>query len=118
MTTEKTHFAIIENTNQVYQVFYKNELLLESDKALALTEHYNGQAMRPVIYFNPTVVANLELIKQDLSTTCPIKGDASYWNYNEAENGIWSYEKPNEEMIQIKDHVAFDVTKKFRVKIK
>lgn len=118
MKNKKNHFAVIENTNLVYQVFYKNELVLESDKALELTEHYNGQAMRPVIYFEPSVVDNLLLTKNDLSTTCPIKGDASYWSYSEADNGIWSYENPNDDMIQIKDHVAFDQTKKFRVKVK
>ena len=45
------------------------------------------------------------------STHCPYKGDASYYSINAdgttAENAIWSYETPFDDMSDIKGYVAF-----------
>jgi uncharacterized protein (DUF427 family) len=39
---------------------------------------------------------------------CPFKGDAAYFSLKDGpENAVWSYEHPFDEMLAIKDLVAF-----------
>lgn len=42
---------------------------------------------------------------------CPFKGNASYWNASAvgeaADDVMWAYESPFDEMLDIKDHGAF-----------
>ena len=116
MSNDKVHYAKTEESNQTYQVFYKNELVLESNEVIKLKEHYDGKDFPVVIYF--PALSGLETSKTALSTNCPIKGDASYWRYQEADNGIWSYENPKQEVIQIKGYFGFDQKKGFQVKPK
>ena len=118
MSADKVHFAKTEESDRTYQVFYKNDLILESNQVVKLSEHYDGKDFPPVIYFPQSALSALETSKTDLSTSCPIKGDASYWSYQEAENGIWSYENPNQNMNQIKGYFGFDQKKGFQVKLK
>ncbi|MFQ5693930.1 MAG: DUF427 domain-containing protein, partial [Nitrospinota bacterium] len=44
-------------------------------------------------------------------TRCPYKGDASYWTVTAggrtAENAVWSYEDPIDEVAGIEGHMAF-----------
>jgi uncharacterized protein (DUF427 family) len=41
-------------------------------------------------------------------THCPFKGDASYFSLKGgAENAVWTYETPFDEMLAIKDLLAF-----------
>jgi len=118
MKTVKEHYATTEASINTYQVFYKNELILESNEVVELKEHYDGKEFPTVIYFPPSDISKLEISKTDLSTTCPIKGSASYWSYKEADNGIWAYENPFEKMSQMKGYYGFDKRKGFRVKRK
>ena len=74
--------------------FYREELILESDQAVRLVEHYDGRDFEPVIYFPQSAIAALETSESDLSTHCPIKGDASYRNYGAVENALWFYRTP------------------------
>lgn len=45
------------------------------------------------------------------ATHCPYKGDASYWSVRPAGekgvNAMWAYERPFDEMEDIRDHGAF-----------
>lgn len=118
MSDKKVHFAKTESSNKTYQVFYNNELILESDKIVKLNEHYDGKDAPPVIYFPDSAISTLETSKTEHSTHCPIKGDASYWSYKDAADGIWSYENPNQNVNQIKQHFGFDQKKGFRVTLK
>ncbi|KAI9709483.1 MAG: hypothetical protein M1820_003243 [Bogoriella megaspora] len=65
------------------------------------------------IYFPPSSIAK-EYIggDSDLSTRCPWKGNASYYNLTidgkEYTNAAWYYPTPLEKATHIKDHVAFD----------
>ena len=113
MSTEKVHYSKTEKSSKTYQVFYQDELILESNEVVKLKEHYDGKDFPAVIYF-PNL-SGLETSKTELSTKCKIKGDASYWTYREAEDGIWSYEDPTEEAIEIKGHYTFNQKKGFRV---
>jgi len=51
------------------------------------------------------------LVRTDLVTHCPYKGDASYWSIRSGprtvENAVWSYETPYDEMGVIKELLAF-----------
>ena len=118
MDQAQEHYASLECTSQTFQVFYKGEWILQSNQVVQLTEHYKGKTFDPICYFPPMALANITTIKTDLSTSCPIKGKASYWSYQESENGIWSYETPKENIIKIKSHYGFDQNKGFKVVLK
>jgi len=118
MSPDKAHYAKTEPSDQTYQVLYQNDPILESNQVLKLNEHYDGNDFPPVIYFPESALSKLTLSKTDFSTQCPIKGTASYWNYKDAENGIWSYETPSPEVSVIKGYFGFDQKKGFRVQLK
>jgi uncharacterized protein (DUF427 family) len=65
----------------------------------------------PVYYFPRADVDMALLTASDHKTTCPFKGEASYWTIEAGdsaeENAAWSYETPYDEMARIKDYVAF-----------
>ena len=51
------------------------------------------------------------LTRTSHSTHCPFKGDASYFTLESrgrtAENSVWSYETPYDEVAVIKEYLAF-----------
>ena len=51
------------------------------------------------------------LVRTDLTTHCPYKGDASYWSIQSGprtvENAVWSYETPYDDMAPIAGYLAF-----------
>ena len=48
------------------------------------------------------------LARSDHRTHCPFKGDASYFSLKDGpENAVWSYEQPYDEMMAIKERLAF-----------
>ncbi len=81
----------------------------ESSRALELSE---GE-MPFVIYFPREDIAMAFLDATDHKTSCPHKGQASYFSIMSKsktyENAVWSYESPKEEVAAIKDHLAFYV---------
>lgn len=82
-------------------------VLGESKNALELTE---GD-YPPVIYFPRSDLAMAFFEPTDTTSTCPYKGDASYFTI-EAKSGpvpnaAWSYENPKDGVTEIKDHIAF-----------
>ncbi len=84
-------------------------VLGESSGALELTE-----GDRPfVIYFPRGDIAMALLDASDHRTTCPHKGEASYFSIMSKSrsytNAAWSYEDPKPEAAAIKGHLAFYV---------
>jgi uncharacterized protein (DUF427 family) len=82
-------------------------VLGESRDALELTE-----GSRPfVIYFPRGDIAMAFLDRTETSSTCPWKGQASYYSIvtksTTLKDAAWSYESPIEGMEAIKDHLAF-----------
>lgn len=116
MNQENTHYAKIEPAAATCQVFYRGNLILQSDEAVRLEEHYGDRTFAPVIYFPPATLDELETRSSDKSTHCPIKGDASYWHYADAENAIWSYLEPLDGVAPVRAHIAFDQSQGFEVK--
>ncbi len=65
----------------------------------------------PVYYF-PMADVRMDLMtRTEHGTHCPFKGDASYWTLavgrRSAENAVWSYEDPIDDVAGIKAYVAF-----------
>ena len=40
-------------------------------------------------------------------TTCPYKGEATYWDVGDVAEGAWSYESPLPESLAIRGHLSF-----------
>ena len=66
---------------------------------------------RPVYYIPKADLAMEYLEPTDQESYCPFKGHARYWTIvvgdERAENAVWAYDDPYDELPQIKDHVAF-----------
>jgi len=64
----------------------------------------------PVYYFPREDVRIDLLTRTDHGTYCPFKGDASYWTLavggRTAENAVWSYEDPFDEVAEIEGYLA------------
>ncbi|ETA49781.2 DUF427 domain-containing protein [Ponticoccus alexandrii] len=84
-------------------------VLGESSRALELVE---GD-LPPVIYFPREDIGMAFLDATDHRTTCPLKGEASYFSIMSKsrtyENAAWSYEAPKDAVAGIKGHLAFYV---------
>lgn len=86
------------------QVTLNGELIADSSDAVRLEEG----SYPPVFYFPRRDVRMERLSRTDHHTYCPFKGTASYFSLKGgAENAVWSYETPYDEMLAIKDLVAF-----------
>ena len=65
----------------------------------------------PVVYLPRADVDMRRLEKTEHTTFCPFKGTASYYSIRVgdrvAENAIWSYEDPYDQVADLKDLMAF-----------
>ncbi|RLE22306.1 MAG: hypothetical protein DRJ50_07870 [Actinobacteria bacterium] len=81
---------------------FNGVVLAESDETVVVEGNH---------YFPPASVKSEYFTSTDLSTHCPWKGDASYYDINvgdeAAANAAWYYPAPMEKATNIKDHVAF-----------
>ena len=80
------------------------EVLADTEHALQLSE-----AKYPVVYYVPRSDTQMNrLVSTDHQTHCPYKGDASYFSITGgAENAVWSYVHPYDEVVAIREHLAF-----------
>ncbi|MET0628023.1 MAG: DUF427 domain-containing protein [Acidimicrobiia bacterium] len=83
-------------------------LIAESSDVLVLREG----SLTPRYYFPREHVQMEHLERTDTSTTCPFKGDASYWSAvledgHRADDVVWSYEDPIESMTVIAHRLCF-----------
>jgi len=93
------------------RILYNGDIIADSYRALILNE----TAYKPVFYF-PREDVRIDLLQSsEHRSHCPFKGDAVYWTLKTGdgvvENVAWSYEDPYQEMIRIKDYLAFDLTR-------
>ncbi len=79
----------------------------ESARALELIEGSSS----PVIYVPREDVAMALLDASDRTSTCPWKGQASYYSIvtgaRVLKDAVWSYETPKDDVAQIAGHLAF-----------
>ena len=86
------------------RVTFQGEVIADSRDALRMEE---GD-YPPVFYFPRKDVRMERLARSEHHTYCPFKGQASYFSLKDGpENAVWSYETPYDEMIPIKELVAF-----------
>ncbi len=104
---KEAHHITIEAEPAAVRVTHGGETIADTTNALVLRE-----GSIPPVYYIPRSDVNLTLLTAtDRLTHCPFKGDASYWTINvsgePAENVIWSYEDPFDQVAPIKGHMAF-----------
>jgi uncharacterized protein (DUF427 family) len=79
----------------------------ESTNVLSLRE-----ASYPRMLYIPREDVDMTvLVRSDLKTRCPYKGEASYYSIRvdgrTAQNAIWTYEEPLADVAEIAGHMAF-----------
>jgi uncharacterized protein (DUF427 family) len=91
------------------QVRFKGDLIADTADAVEMHETHVGHVVAPIVYYIPRKDVKMDrLVRSSHKTHCPFKGDASYFSLKDgAENAVWSYEQPYDEMMAIKDRLAF-----------
>jgi uncharacterized protein (DUF427 family) len=91
------------------KVTYKGEVIADTSDAIQLEEPLVGSTVAPVVYYLPRKDVKMDrLVRSTNQTYCPFKGTASYYSLkNGAENVVWTYEQPYDEMTSIKELLAF-----------
>lgn len=94
------------------RVTFDGELVADTTSAIRLEE-----ATYPPVYYVPRKDVKMERLTPTAHHTyCPFKGQASYFTLTgsagsararTAPDAVWSYEAPYDEVITIKDHLAF-----------
>jgi uncharacterized protein (DUF427 family) len=98
--------TITPNSKRV-RVSFAGKIIAESTRALTLKE-----ASYAPVHYVPRADADMSLLKPTTHTShCPYKGDASYFSIasdgRNAENAVWSYERPFPAMAEIAGYLAF-----------
>jgi uncharacterized protein (DUF427 family) len=98
--------SIVPARSQV-EVRLGDQLLATTDRAMKLDE-----TGLPTRYYLPRDDVRMDLLRPTtFHTTCPFKGEASYWSLNidgETHDGIvWSYETPTAQAAEVKAMLSF-----------
>jgi uncharacterized protein (DUF427 family) len=84
------------------KAIWNDTLLAESDETIVVEGNH---------YFPPDSIDRRYLKESDRHTTCPWKGEASYYTIEAGgttyEDGAWYYPDPKQKARHIKDYVAF-----------
>lgn len=98
----------LERAGRRWRALFAGHLIADSDDALVLHE----EGLNPVVYFPRGAVSMEYMSRTDKTTRCPYKGQATYYTLlmdgNLAENGVWSYEDPIDDVADISGRIAFD----------
>jgi len=80
------------------------EVIADTKSAIRMEE-----GTYPAVYYFPRADVKMDRLERTShKTQCPFKGDASYYSFKGgAENAVWSYETPYDEMQAIAGLVAF-----------
>jgi len=98
------HRVTTEPAGVRVQVKVNGEVIADSRDAVRLNE-----ADYPPVFYIPCKDVKMErLVRTRHHTYCPFKGQASYYSLRGgAENAVWSYEQPYDEVSVIKELLAF-----------
>jgi uncharacterized protein (DUF427 family) len=101
--TPRSHIVLRPAGKRV-RVTVNGEVIADSRDAIEMQE-----GKYPAVYYLPRKDAKMErLARTDHRTRCPFKGDASYFSIVDGpQNAAWSYERPYDEMLEIRDLLAF-----------
>lgn len=104
-----TDHITITATHCIWVVRAGGAVLGESARALSLSE----PGYPDIVYFPRDDIGMAFLEATDHTTTCPHKGDASYFSIMSKsttyENAVWSYETPKAEVSAIESYLAFTI---------
>ena len=86
------------------RVTFRGEVIADTRAALAMKE-----GDYPLVYYFPRKDVRMERLERSTHRThCPFKGDASYFSLKEGpRDAVWSYEQPYDELVAIKERLAF-----------
>jgi uncharacterized protein (DUF427 family) len=115
-STKPEHRVDLVPDRRHLKVVFAGTTIADSAATLRVEETGHG----PVHYF-PAKDVRLDLMSPTQHhTTCPFKGEASYWTIEvpagaapaggetrRAENAVWGYPTPYDEVAGIADHYAF-----------
>ena len=104
------HRVLTRSAGRHVQVTYNGEVIADTDNAIALEESKSSPSvLAPVVYYVPREDVKMDRLERTTHQTyCPFKGEASYYSLKGgAENAVWSYEAPYDEMTAIKGLLAF-----------
>jgi uncharacterized protein (DUF427 family) len=101
------HTVTTAPANAHVEVRLGGELLASSDRAVRLDE-----TGLPPRYYLPKADVRMDLLEATtFHTTCPFKGEASYWSADiggQRHDGIvWAYESPLANVGDIEGHLSF-----------
>ena len=89
--------------SQHIRVEIGGRLVAESSRPLLV--HETGM---PVRYYLPPEDVDFGLLEPTgTHTTCPFKGEASYWSFDGRPDVAWAYPDPIDSVTQIKGHLCF-----------
>ena len=93
------------------RVTFQGEVIADTREAVEMRESTGEgkKTVAPVVFYIPRKDVRMErLVRSSHRTHCPFKGDASYFSVaGGPENAAWSYEAPYDEMLAIREHLAF-----------
>jgi uncharacterized protein (DUF427 family) len=103
------HRITTRPAGQRLRVTFQGEVIADTRNAIRMEEAMEGSTVAPVVYYIPRQDTKMErLARSSHRTYCPFKGHASYFSLvGGAENAVWSYEQPYDEVTVIKDLLAF-----------
>lgn len=104
------HRVVARPAGKRVQVEYGGEVIADTQNAVALEESKSSPSvLAPVVYYVPREDVKMDRLERTSHHTyCPFKGEASYYSLKGgAENAVWSYEAPYDEMTAIKGLLAF-----------
>ena len=109
MTSSGTHAHQITVSEPEIAVRVEIEGVVVAETARARVLHEGGLPPR---YYVPRDDVRMDLlVATEHSTTCPFKGDASYWTldleHSRHENVVWSYEAPISSLPEIAELLCF-----------
>jgi uncharacterized protein (DUF427 family) len=98
------HRITLERGSLRVQVTFDGELIADTRDAIAMKE-----GSYPVVYYVPRADVKMDRMVRSAHTTyCPFKGHASYYSLAKGpQNAVWSYEQPYDEVLAIKERLAF-----------
>lgn len=101
------HRIAITREAQRVRVLAAGQTIAESSDAIILRE-----TTYPLVYYFPRRDVRMDaLVRTDHHTYCPYKGDASHFSISAhgrtIENAVWSYEHPYDEVVEIREYLAF-----------
>jgi uncharacterized protein (DUF427 family) len=101
------HRVDVRRANLPVRVLLGDEVIADAESVEVLSE--TGLPNR---YYLPRSAVRTDLLEvSDTRTTCPYKGDASYWSLRVGDrlvaDAAWSYAEPFGGVSQVRDHLCF-----------